>query len=39
MEERELISGGEEMVVVPAVRHIRKMVLRMVETLMEESME
>ena len=33
------LSGGEEMVVVPAVRHIRKMVLRMVETLMEKSVE
>lgn len=39
MEERELINGGEEMVVVPAVHHIHKMVLRMVETLMEKSME
>lgn len=39
MEERELIHGGEEMVVVPAVQHIHKMLLRMVETLMENRME
>lgn len=37
--ERELINRREEMVVVPAVHHIHKMVLQMVETLMEKSME
>lgn len=36
---RALINIREEMVVVPEVRHIHKMVLRMVETLMEKSME